>query len=122
MPDITTYDPESVYIQWELTLTNESVSEDAIKEVFEWIDGDGAEIIISQSSSAPAAETKVEAASSAVVEEKAVKQPEVKETEKFWMGIAIRRRRVSVSEKKTNYSYEQLTFLLNMRERERERE
>ena len=36
--------PESLYLSWELTLTGDSVNEDDIKEVFEWIDGDGAEI------------------------------------------------------------------------------
>ncbi len=46
LPDLATFDPESLYIKWELTLSGDSVTEDAIKEVFEWIDGDGAEIII----------------------------------------------------------------------------
>lgn len=46
LPDLATFNPESLYIKWDLTLSGDSVTEDAIKEVFEWIDGDGAEIII----------------------------------------------------------------------------
>ncbi|WP_321324465.1 chemotaxis protein CheA [Thiomicrorhabdus sp.] len=44
LPNAATFDPESLYLSWELTLTGDSVNEDDIKEVFEWIDGDGAEI------------------------------------------------------------------------------
>lgn len=46
LPDLATFNPESLYIKWDLILLGDSVTEDAIKEVFEWIDGDGAEIII----------------------------------------------------------------------------
>jgi len=46
LPNVATFDPESLYLSWELTLCGDSVSEDDIKEVFEWIDGDGAQISI----------------------------------------------------------------------------
>ncbi len=46
LPDLATFNPEALYIKWDLILSGDSVTEDAIKEVFEWIDGDGAEIII----------------------------------------------------------------------------
>lgn len=39
------YNPEEVYLKWNLMLSGQ-VSEDAINEVFEWIDGDGAHIQI----------------------------------------------------------------------------
>jgi two-component system chemotaxis sensor kinase CheA len=61
LPELAVFQPESLYIKWDLTLSGDSVNEEAIKEVFEWIDGDGAEIIIT----APALE---------VVEEKVVKK------------------------------------------------
>ena len=46
LPSLATYDPESLYMKWDLTLSSETVSEEDIKEVFEWIDGDGADITI----------------------------------------------------------------------------
>ncbi|GKT11053.1 MAG: two-component system, chemotaxis family, sensor kinase CheA [Thiomicrorhabdus sp.] len=46
LPDLSTFQSESLYLNWDITLTSESTTEDEIKEVFEWIDGDGAEIII----------------------------------------------------------------------------
>jgi two-component system chemotaxis sensor kinase CheA len=61
LPELAVFQPESLYIKWDLTLSGDSVNEEAIKEVFEWIDGDGAEIIIT----APALE---------VVEEKVVEK------------------------------------------------
>lgn len=71
LPNSSTFDPESLYIKWNLSLTGDSVNEDDIKEVFEWIDGDGAEIKIS----GPVSEEK---AISPVVE--AVKDVEVTAT------------------------------------------
>ncbi|GAB6069647.1 chemotaxis protein CheA [Thiomicrorhabdus hydrogeniphila] len=47
LPNVATFDPESLYLSWNLTLSGDSVNEDDIKEVFEWIDGDGAQINIS---------------------------------------------------------------------------
>ncbi|WP_178861297.1 chemotaxis protein CheA [Thiomicrorhabdus cannonii] len=46
LPAIETFEPENLYINWELTLSGDDVKEDDIKEVFEWIDGDGADITI----------------------------------------------------------------------------
>lgn len=54
LPNSSTFDPESLYMKWDLTLSGDSVNEDDINEVFEWIDGDGAEIKIT----APVKETK----------------------------------------------------------------
>ncbi len=58
LPDISLFQPESLYLKWNLTLSGDSVTEEAIKEVFEWIDGDGAEIILT-----PPSATKMEAES-----------------------------------------------------------
>ena len=46
LPELSVFQPESLYIKWDLMLSGDSVNEEAIKEVFEWIDGDGAEIIV----------------------------------------------------------------------------
>ena len=46
LPDMASYNPESVYIKWNLTLSGEGVNEEDIREVFEWIDGDGADVTI----------------------------------------------------------------------------
>ena len=46
LPELAVFDPESLYLKWDMTLTGDSVNEDDIKEVFEWIDGDGAQITI----------------------------------------------------------------------------
>jgi len=70
LPNASTFDPESLYLKWELTLSGDSVNEDDIKEVFEWIDGDGAEVKIKApvASAAPAAETVQETATPATPE------------------------------------------------------
>ena len=44
LPDINEFNPENLYIKWTLTLSGSDLQEDEIKEVFEWIDGDGAEV------------------------------------------------------------------------------
>jgi two-component system chemotaxis sensor kinase CheA len=44
LPDIDELDPEKLYLKWTLELSGENIQEDDIREVFEWIDGDGAEI------------------------------------------------------------------------------
>lgn len=78
LPDISSYDPESVYIKWDLSLSGDSVNEDDIKEVFEWIDGDGAEILItppSASSNQTTSPPAPQAATSAVVEAPAATAP-----------------------------------------------
>ncbi len=65
--NVDTYQPENLYLKWDLTLKGE-VEEDAIREVFEWIDGDGATIKLekvstgnnAQATSQPASEAKPE--------------------------------------------------------------
>jgi two-component system chemotaxis sensor kinase CheA len=37
LPDVVSLDAESCYLNWDMTLTGVSVTEDAIKEVFEWV-------------------------------------------------------------------------------------
>lgn len=44
LPDLDAFDPEKLYLKWNLELSGDSIQEDDIREVFEWIDGDGAEI------------------------------------------------------------------------------
>ncbi|MDX1795997.1 MAG: chemotaxis protein CheA [Hydrogenovibrio sp.] len=44
LPNVDDFNPEDLYLKWTLTLSGEGIEEDDIKEVFEWIDGDGAEI------------------------------------------------------------------------------
>ncbi|MGM0542068.1 MAG: chemotaxis protein CheA [Pseudomonadota bacterium] len=46
LPELALFDPESLYLTWDLRLSGDSVNEEDIKEVFEWVDGDGAEITI----------------------------------------------------------------------------
>jgi two-component system chemotaxis sensor kinase CheA len=46
LPDWQDYDAESLYLWWELTLYSDTVSLAQVKEVFEWIDGEGAEILV----------------------------------------------------------------------------
>ena len=71
LPELAVFDPESLYLKWDMTLTGDSVNEDDIKEVFEWIDGDGAQITIT----APAAVEPVsEPVSEPVVAEAAAPQ------------------------------------------------
>lgn len=46
LPTIEQFNPEEISIQWTLVLSGMEIELDDIKEVFEWIDGDGAEIDI----------------------------------------------------------------------------
>ncbi|KUJ71568.1 chemotaxis protein CheA [Thiomicrospira sp. WB1] len=46
LPELEAFNPEEVYLSWHLTLSGEGIKEDDVREVFEWIDGDGAEIKI----------------------------------------------------------------------------
>lgn len=48
LPDIEELNPESIFIHWELELEGEGISLDDVKEVFEWIDGDGATVTITE--------------------------------------------------------------------------
>lgn len=78
LPGMDAFQPENLYIKWDLTLTGDDVKEDDIKEVFEWIDGDGAEITLQAppvapvAQSAPPAAAPVAAAAAPVVEAPAV--------------------------------------------------
>ncbi|WP_373018104.1 chemotaxis protein CheA [Thiomicrorhabdus sp.] len=77
LPEAAEFQPEDLYIKWDLTLSGDSVVEDDIKEVFEWIDGDGAEITITspKSSSVDAVQSEAET----TVEEGVVEQSVVQE-------------------------------------------
>lgn len=46
LPNIDEFNPEELNLHWTLELSGMEVELDDIKEVFEWIDGDGAEILI----------------------------------------------------------------------------
>jgi two-component system chemotaxis sensor kinase CheA len=62
LPELAEFDPELLYLEWDVTLSGDEVNEDDIKEVFEWIDGDGAEIIITApvvAEAAPVSEAEI---------------------------------------------------------------
>ncbi len=61
LPDVEDLNPENIFISWELELTGEGISLEEVKEVFEWIDGDGATVTIvePEKSVTPAAPTPV---------------------------------------------------------------
>jgi two-component system chemotaxis sensor kinase CheA len=46
LPEASLFEPESLYLKWNLTLTGDAIKAEDIAEVFEWIDGDGAQITI----------------------------------------------------------------------------
>jgi two-component system chemotaxis sensor kinase CheA len=46
VPELEAFNPEEVYLSWHLTLSGDGIKEEDVREVFEWIDGDGAEIQI----------------------------------------------------------------------------
>lgn len=46
LPDLAQFDPEKLYLWWQLQVQGEEVEEATLREVFEWIDGDGAQIDI----------------------------------------------------------------------------
>lgn len=56
LPGIEDFNPEELYMSWSLQLKGDGIDLDEVKEVFEWIDGDGAEVKIS----APTVEAKKE--------------------------------------------------------------
>jgi len=58
LPDSSAFQPEELFIKWDLKLSGEGVNQDDISEVFEWIDGDGAQITVTPPSKD---ETTVEA-------------------------------------------------------------
>lgn len=47
LPSVEELNPENLYLKWQLTLKGADIEEADVREVFEWIDGDGAEIKIS---------------------------------------------------------------------------
>jgi len=94
LPDASTFQPEDLFIKWELKLSGDGVNEEDINEVFEWIDGDGAQITVTAPSkteapvetvneSAPIEETKVaaEAKPAAAPATKAANKPAAKKVE-----------------------------------------
>ena len=46
LPSADDLDPEELHLSWDLELTGESIALADVKEVFEWIDGDGAQVTI----------------------------------------------------------------------------
>ncbi|WP_127470370.1 chemotaxis protein CheA [Thiomicrorhabdus aquaedulcis] len=52
LPDPSLFEPESLYLKWNLTLSGNDLKTDDIAEVFEWINGDGAQITITGSETA----------------------------------------------------------------------
>lgn len=72
LPDIDELDPENLYLKWTLELSGDNIQEDDIREVFEWIDGDGAEIKYHKPMASVAASE-----SASVVVESAVQQEAV---------------------------------------------
>ena len=62
LPEASAFQPEDLYIKWNLTLSGEGVNQDDISEVFEWIDGDGATITITPPSQTEEVATVSEAA------------------------------------------------------------
>jgi len=73
LPDMDSLNPENLYLKWQMTLTGDGIAEEDVREVFEWIDGDGAQVSITGGSSQPTAEAVTEIP-------KAVPQPQVNES------------------------------------------
>lgn len=73
----TEFNPEELYIDWSITLQGNEIEEEEVKEVFEWIDGDGAEVTITAPKpiEAEVAPAPVESAPTPVTQEP-VKAPE----------------------------------------------
>lgn len=63
LPSVEDFNPEELFLDWELELSGDHIELDDIKEVFEWIDGDGATITID----APAKNTSITETNSAPV-------------------------------------------------------
>jgi len=84
LPDVQDLNPEDLYLKWNLTLSGENIEEDDVKEVFEWIDGDGAEIKYTPPSAAePESVAEVEPATPAApepAEEPVAQQPDPEPT------------------------------------------
>lgn len=74
IPAATEFNPEQLYINWTIKLKGADIKEEDVREVFEWIDGDGAEIIITPPSVIETAST-----SEATIVEEVVAVEEVPE-------------------------------------------
>ncbi|WP_172967728.1 chemotaxis protein CheA [Hydrogenovibrio sp. JE_KL2] len=72
LPDINDLDPENLYLKWTLELSGDNIQEDDIREVFEWIDGDGAEIKYHKPAVSVAASEPAPAATQSTVQQEAV--------------------------------------------------
>ncbi len=48
LPEVDDLNPENIFIIWNLELTGEGIALEDVKEVFEWIDGDGATVTITE--------------------------------------------------------------------------
>lgn len=79
LPAVDALNPENLYLKWHLTLTGDNIEEADVKEVFEWIDGDGAEVKITSEAAKPAEMVATEAPVASQAEapkvEKAVAKP-----------------------------------------------
>jgi two-component system chemotaxis sensor kinase CheA len=75
LPEIHAFNPEHVYLSWRLELEGENVTEEAIREVFEWIDGDGAEIRVEAPPAPIATEVEVVEDVSVIAETPVVEAP-----------------------------------------------
>jgi CheA signal transduction histidine kinase len=71
--DIAELNPEELFLKWTLHLSGDNINEEDVKEVFEWIDGDGAEITITPPAAAEV--PVVEAAAEKPAETDAPAQP-----------------------------------------------
>lgn len=69
LPEINNFNPEDLYLKWQIDLKGEQVELDDVKEVFEWIDGDGAEISITKPVSTAKAPPAAQVAVAPVVQE-----------------------------------------------------
>lgn len=74
LPAVDALNPENLYLKWQLTLTGENIEEADVREVFEWIDGDGAEVKITSEAVMPTETVATEAS--------AASQPEAPKAEK----------------------------------------
>lgn len=61
LPDVAELNPEDLHLKWQVTLTGEGIDEEDVKEVFEWIDGDGAEVTITAPSTMASASSTANA-------------------------------------------------------------
>ncbi len=80
LPPLEEYNPEELYLKWNLTLSGENLQEDDIREVFEWIDGDGAEVKYTPPAAPEQAVAVVEEAEPAPVAVKAAPAPKAEKS------------------------------------------